>query len=731
MLRSHAKEMTREPGRDRSRASRRRFQRGLRGVAVVVSLIGLAALTAVGLAFKVATDQIGPPPLASVAEVSTTVVDRNGKLLRAFTTADDRWRLPVSHNDVDQRYLDILFAFEDRRFHDHGGIELVAVARAGLQFVTHGKLVSGASTLTMQAARLLDRRHEKTAAGKIRQMARALQLEALMSKGEILDLYLRLAPFGGNIEGVRAASLAYFGREPKRLSIAQAALLVALPQSPELRRPDRYADRARAARDRVLDVAASRGVISLAEATRAKAERVPDRRLAFAMLAPHLAEQEVRAAPDKRVHKLTLDRRVQGALEDLARQQTQLLGPKLSAAIVAVDHLSGEIIAHVGAADYLDESRLGAIDMTGAVRSPGSTLKPFVYGLGFEAGLIHPETLIEDKPARFGAYAPENFDNVYRGTVTLREALGASLNIPAVRVLDALGPMRLVSRLGRAGLAAHLPTGAKPSLAIALGGIGLTLRDLTGLYAGLARGGAMIPLSHVAGEQQKRILSGAVKEDAASRVLSPVAAWYVADILKDAPPPASTRGGRIAYKTGTSYGYRDALAVGFDGRHTVGVWVGRADGTSTPGLVGRTAAAPILFDAFQRLTETRTPLAKPPAGAIVVASGADLPPPLKRFGRDGRASGSAGAFIEAPVRIAFPPDRAEIEAVGSTDGNPGPVVLKASGGVLPLTWLIDGKPIPSRAHRRDVTWTPQGDGFARLSVIDARGRVDRVSVRIR
>ncbi len=292
----------------------------------------------------------------------------------------------------------------------------------------------------MQVARLIEGKHERTGSAKLRQIMGALQLERHLSKKEILALYLRLAPFGGNIEGVRAASLAYFGKEPRRLSVGEAALLVALPQSPEQRRPDRNPKAARAARDRVLERAVGAGVISEGEATRAKLEPVPTIRRDFPKLAPHLSESEVALAPAKIVHRLTLDRDVQMALEKLAEEQTKFLGQKLSAAILVVDHTTGEVIAHVGSAGYLDDARWGAIDMATAVRSPGSTLKPFIYGLAFEAGLAHPETLIEDRAVRFGNYAPKNFDEGYHGTVSIREALDQSYNIPAVKVLAAVGP---------------------------------------------------------------------------------------------------------------------------------------------------------------------------------------------------------------------------------------------------------------------------------------------------
>jgi penicillin-binding protein 1C len=371
----------------------------------------------------------------------------------------------------------------------------------------------------------------------------------------------------------------------------------------------------------------------------------------------------------------------------------------------------------VGSAGYLDESRLGAIDMTEAVRSPGSTLKPVIYGLAFELGLAHPETLIEDRPARFGAYAPKNFDEDFRGTVTIREALAHSLNIPAVKVLAAVGPSRLVNRLRRLDLTASLPGRSEATLAIALGGIGMRLNDLAIIYASLARGGEAVQLAH----RRDHILRKPVR-----RLLTPAAAWYVADILRSAPPPANAKGGAIAYKTGTSYGYRDAWAAGFDGRHTIVVWVGRADGTATPGLTGRNAAAPILFDAFARITERPVPL-QPSKAAVSLISGRSLPPPLRRF-KEGAEDAAGGPYLEPAVQIAFPPDRAELEA---DESEPATVVLKAEGGALPLTWLADGQPIASDAARRDAAWQPDGRGFVRISVIDALGRSDRVEIRLK
>ncbi len=684
------------------------------------ALLATVLLACTGVAtIAVIWQRMEPLSLARAEALSVSVLDRNDRLLRAYTTADGRWRLPIEPKEVDARYLAMLLAFEDRRFSTHRGVDPVAIGRAGWQLVRHRRIVSGGSTLTMQVARLLAGEHERTGAGKVRQALRALQLERKLSKDAILRLYLRLAPFGGNLEGVRAASLAYFGKEPRRLSLAEAALLVALPQSPELRRPDRFPEAARRARNRVLAYAAAHGVIPADEARRAAGERMPTARREFPMLAPHLADAEIKQSKTRLVHRLTIDAGLQANLEQLAREHANALGGRLSAALIALDHRTGEVIAHVGSPGYLDEARFGAVDMTAAVRSPGSTLKPIIYGLAFEAGLAHPETLIEDRPARFGLYVPKNFDQDWHGTVTVRMALAQSLNIPAVKVLEALGPPRLFSRLDQVGVTPMLPKGAEPTLAIALGGLGLKLTDLAALYAGLARGGEPVALQYRRGGADP-------KPAATQRLLSPVAAWYVADILRNAPAPANAKPGELAYKTGTSYGFRDAWAVGYDGRHTIAVWVGRPDGAATPGLAGRTAAAPLLFDAFARLSPRRAPLPAPPSGTLNVAA-SDLPPPLKRF-REARDELVPGAYLEPAVQIAFPPDRAELDV---EDGDSTGIVVKAEGGALPLTWLVDGVPIDSDPTRRETELPAASRGFLKLSVIDAKGRADRVTIRLK
>ncbi|MEJ0076757.1 MAG: penicillin-binding protein 1C [Alphaproteobacteria bacterium] len=674
-------------------------------------LIVATVCTVCAFAFAAWVHALGPVPLGEGIEFSTVVVDRNGQLLRPYATVDGRWRLPATAKDVDPRYLDLLIAYEDKRFYSHHGVDPLAVARAAYQLVTHGRIVSGGSTLTMQVARLLEPRTDRTFMAKLRQAVRAIELERKLSKDDILALYLALAPYGGNLEGVRAASHAYFGKETRRLSLGEAALLVAIPQAPEPRRPDRSAEIAKRARDRVLDRVARADRIPADEIVLAKAETVHSGRRPMPMLAPHAADQAIGTSQGRKVIALTIDANLQKPLEELARERARALGPDMSVAIVAIDNATGEVLARVAGADYFDERRAGQVDMTLAVRSPGSTLKPFIYGLAFEDGLVHPETLIEDRPIRYGSYAPENFDLTFQGTVPVRKALQLSLNVPAVALLNAVHASRLTARLADAGGHLILPKGETPGLAMGLGGVGVTLSDLTMLYAGLARGGNTITLS-------ERLY--ALDAPVARRLLDPIAAWYVGNVLIGAPPPENAMGGRIAFKTGTSYGYRDAWSVGFDGRRTIGVWVGRPDGAPVPGLIGRGAAAPILFDAFARLPGLPTALPKAPKGAIF-ATNNRLPLPLQRF----RPGILAGDRSDAAPRIMFPPNGARLERAEAAE-----MALKISGGAQPLTLLVNGVPRPAQGNRRTLFFTPDGPGFARLTVMDARGVVDSVVVRI-
>jgi penicillin-binding protein 1C len=566
-------------------------------------------------------------------------------------------------------------------------------------------------------ARLLEPRSDRSFSAKLRQIVRAVEIERVLSKDQVLSLYLELAPYGGNIEGIRAASLAYFGKEPRRLTLGQAALLVALPQSPEFRRPDRFPQAARIARDRVLDRYAAADRVSADEIAFAKSEPVPTARRPMPLLAPHAANHAIAEFPQAKEIRLTIDGDLQKNLEELARERVrtlaQSLDPNVSLAIFVVDNATGEVLAHVGSPAYFDERRAGEMDMTQALRSPGSTLKPFIYGIGFEDGFIHPQTLIDDRPERYGGYTPRNFNFTFAGTVTVREALQQSLNMPAVAILDRVGASRLTARLAQAGATLVLPEGQAPGLAIGLGGVGTKLSDLVMLYSGIANLGTVSPL-------RERLDAPAPQ---ARRLMSPVAAWYVSDVLRGSPPPENGAPGRIAFKTGTSYGYRDAWSVGFDGKHTIGVWVGRPDGAPIPGLIGREAAAPILFDAFARLGGAPIALPRPPPGVLMTSSG-KLPLPLRRF----QPAPLAGDTSQASLHILFPPDGSRLD-LSMTDGKPDPIPLKIAGAVAPLTVFVNGNPAPPQ-ERGTLFFMPDGPGFSRVTVVDSTGATASVMVRV-
>jgi penicillin-binding protein 1C len=682
---------------------------------LTVAALAAAALPAVALGVTIW--RLPPLDEAAIRQRSVTVLDRHDQVLRAFTVADGRWRIGATVQDVDPRYIRMLLAYEDKRFRSHFGIDPLALMRAGGQMIRNRRVISGGSTLTMQVARLMEPRPERTLAAKWQQMARAVDLERRYSKDEILGLYLSLAPFGGNLEGVRAASFAYFGKDARRLSNGEAAALVMLPQSPELRRPDRRNEAAIRGRERVFETGLRAGVIPPQEIAGARREAMPQARQSFPMLAAHVAEDRRQELPNETFHRLTIDRNWQAALEQLARERLQGMDSRLSVAIVVVEHATGAVRAAVSGDDYFAEDRAGAMDLTQALRSPGSALKPFIYAAAFDDGLAHPATTMEDRPSRFGLYAPENFDQTFQGTVSARLALQHSLNIPAVDLLSAVGPQRFVSRLKRAGAELALPPEGAPGLAIGLGGVGVTLRDLTRLYAGLAADGQAMPLLI----DRDRPPAGEP-----SQITGPVAAWYVADTLLGAPPPVHAQGGRIAYKTGTSYGYRDAWSVGFDRSHAIGVWVGRADNGPVPGLIGRAVAAPILFDAFQRIG-INPGVQRRPVDAIVAQQPSELPLPLRHLRRD--LPKTQTAIVSSALKVAFPPDGAKIELQGSTPEDE-PLAVKILGGTPPFTVWLNGKPVAAESQRRQLLLTPDGLGFSRITIADGAGQTDTVTIKL-
>jgi len=664
----------------------------------------------------IALDFLVPPDLSRARLLSTIVTDKDGHVLHPFLAGDGRWRLPADPAAADARYLTLLKAYEDKRFESHWGIDPFAVLRAMGQLVTSGHVVSGASTLTMQTARLLNPGSRGLGA-KLTQAARALQLERRFSKAQILQLYLTLAPFGGNLEGARAASLAYFGKEPAHLTLAEAALLVALPQSPERLRPDRHADAAKAGRDKVLRLLAERGAISAGERDEALNDPVPSARQPMPRHAPHLAVALAAAAPRGAVIRTEIDGALQAALESLARREQASLDDgrgSTNLAFLVVEQQSRAVRAYIGNAN--PQGHAGYVDLARAIRSPGSTLKPLVYAVAFDDLIAHPKTQIEDRPTLFGDYEPRNFDRGYQGTVSLAQALQFSLNVSAVALLDRVGPARFAAKLADAGTPLHFPRGvAGPSLPLVLGGVGTSLSDLVTLYAALGEDGIVRPLNY----RHDR-----PAHERAVTLFGPAAAWYVRDALLDSPLPEGWGEGRgltrrpIAFKTGTSYGFRDAWSIGVSGRYTVGVWVGRPDGSTRPGAIGRNTAAPLLLSIFDQLPPEPAARPAPPKGAIVVQNNEELPRGLRHFAVN-RAAGSGARSPAQPLEIAFPPPGATVAL--PEEGRS--LSLRAEGGHGALFWVVDGAPVDrAKMDGRRAAWTPQGPGYSRITVIDAEGK---------
>jgi len=673
-------------------------------------LAGLAALIAAVLLI----DVIFPPPLERAGGVSVLVTDRAGKPLRAFPTPDGRWRFGVDLDQIDPDFVDALIRVEDKRFWEHHGTDWLGLFRAAFDSAAAGQIVSGGSTLTMQTARMLEPR-PRNAGSKLIEIWRANQLERRLSKREILELYLSLTPYGGNLEGVRAASWSYFGHEADRLSTDEIALLIALPQSPEVRRPDRRPEFAARARDWVAEKLARYGVFSENDVLEVAASAIPARRLDFPDRAWHGADAALASGPREDVRS-TLDAALQAELERIALTRAQLEGTDVQVSAIVVHVPTRAVRALVGSASR--ERAGGWLDLTNRPRSPGSTLKPFIYALAFDDGTASADTRIQDLPSRFAGYQPENFDRMFHGDVRVSDALQHSLNVPAVLMLDRVGAERFSAQLAIAGARPRVSgaRGQSAGLAIALGGAGLTARELAVLYSALGDGGVAKPLVWRAEEER------ASQADPGRRLMGEASAAEILRILQGSPSPAGRMPGRltqdapqIAFKTGTSYGYRDAWAAAVSGQHVIIVWVGRADGAPRTGVTGRDIALPILFEMADRAAHHL----RDDGDSELRLSAAPLTP----------SKGALRAFsTERPPEILFPPQGAELWA-GTVDGRaPRPFVL-AGRGAGTLSWFIDGEPAPLDDAGAAV-WRPDQPGFYLVTAVDGTGRSSRVRVRV-
>ncbi|MBD8634947.1 penicillin-binding protein 1C [Stenotrophomonas sp. CFBP 13725] len=639
-------------------ASSARFRRRLPWSGPILRWVrwALAAL----LVTLLVMDLVFPPPLPTRRDTSTLVVAQDGSPLRAFADAEGVWRYPASVDAVSPLYLQALLGYEDRWFWRHPGINPVALLRAGKQMAGQRRIVSGGSTLTMQVARILDP-HTRTPWGKLKQVLRALQLEVHLSKRDILTLYLERAPYGGTIEGVEAASWAYLGKSAAHLSHAEAALLAVLPQAPSRLRPDRHPQAAQRARDKVLARMQSLQQWPADVVADARMETVVARSLRPPLHAALLAQRLHAAQPDQARIQSSIDIDLQRTLEERLASYFSTLPERTSAALLVIDNQTLQARAYVGTLNFGDRQRLGHVDMVQAWRSPGSTLKPFLYAMALDDGLIHSESLLVDAPQSFGGYRPGNFDEAFNGPVSAATALRLSLNVPAVDLLDRVGPARFAARLSHAGIQLRFPRGSSPNLSLILGGTGARLEDLVGAFSALNRGG-------IAG--RVRYTDEAPLQE--RRLVSPGAAWITREMLEANPRPGQGTdtfdvGGRprVAWKTGTSYGYRDAWAIGSTRQYTVGVWVGRPDGTPLPGQYGAVTALPLMFEVVDSL----------PRGA------------------------GAGHAVPAPVSVS----QADICWPGGGLASELPPALCQR---RLKAWLLDGNVPPTFAERDARRWQP-------------------------
>ena len=687
-----------------------------------------------------------PEPYSEQQDMfSRVVVAQDGTPLRAFADKNGVWRYPVTIEQVSPPYIDTLLVYEDRWFYQHPGINPFSIIRAAWQNLTQQRIISGGSTLTMQVARLIDP-HRRTIAGKLKQMFRALQLEWHYSKSDILTFYLNRAPFGGPLEGVQAASFAYLGKSAQELSLAEAALLSVLPQAPSRFRPDRHPQRATQARNKVLQRLQNFGLISAAQLKDAQLEIVVAQLQAHPMIAPILARRLNKSYPGQAIIHTTIDANLQINLEALVKDYSHRLSSKSSAAVLVVNHHTMAVKAYVASADFTDQQRFGQVDMITAIRSPGSTLKPFLYAMALDQGLISSHSMLMDKKLNFGGYKPENFSSQFSGAVSMSEALQRSLNIPAVQVLQFLGAGFFHAQLENAGLTLYLPAYSKPNLAMILGGAGTRLEQLVSAYSAFSRQGRAGQLRFTTQDK--------IQE---SVLVSPGAAWIIRDILGKIPYRHSLSGiikqrprnsrSLYAWKTGTSYGFRDAWAIGFTADYTIGIWTGRPDGTPVPGHYGAQSAVPLLKSVAQNL---------PPA--IMLAGFNNSRPEsvtqaiicwpegnLKSHTRSQYCKKTQLSWLlnnTVPPLLAVNPMLETVfkeliiisiehnSRIKRPQGSHSAlsINLQAQGGQGDLYWFVNGVPVNKQATRAVLSYTFSKKGKYQISTIDSNGQSHQISL---
>jgi penicillin-binding protein 1C len=641
-------------------------------------------------------DYLHPIDISKADDISRVVKSNNDRWIYAQTNSKDKWRFAVDIDRLDPTFIEMLLRFEDKNFYHHYGIDILAICRAVGQLVRYQRIVSGGSTITMQLARLLDPK-PRTIISKLQEIINAFQIELHYSKDEILSLYLTLTPYGGNIEGVVGASMRYFGKLPKTLTASESALLVSLPQSPERNRPDRYIENSIKARNKVLKVALENSIISSFEYRQAIDSTPPTKLKAYPRSAPHLSHRLLtNTAIDSREINTTLDSTLQKQIEIWAKDKSDILPKDTTISLLVVKNSNSSILTYLGSHDIFSDRVSGYVDMVRAIRSPGSTLKPFIYAFGFERHIIHPNSIIMDEETLFGDYKPHNFSKSFSGEVTISNALRYSLNIPAVKVLQRVGVEEFIERVERVSGELKLPQ-KRATLPIALGGVGISLWQLTQLYVALANGGSANRLHY---RPSDAILHKRLCDYKSSKMTTA--------ILRGVTPPEGfiNRNNQIAYKTGTSYGYRDNWTIAYNRDYTVAVWVGKPNNATQPKRTGREVAAPLAYELFGLL---HILLPQKDWGWHDNYLGSSVPEGLRYFEKDRKI------YKHNRLDIVSPQKNARFRSAGCSAVR---VEIKVAKGLKPYYWYIDGDPVDIKGSS---TTLPFDHGAHTITILDSSG----------
>ncbi len=662
-----------------------------------------------------------PLPLERYTTTSKVILDDNNDYLNQYLTPKGYWRLTTHSQDLQKLHLKGLLAYEDKRFFSHPGVDPVALIRAAGQWFFYGKPISGASTITMQVVRLLGYQR-RDLIGKMVQISLALKLERDHSKQQILSMYLTLTPFGGNVEGIRAAAFAYFKKDPVQLDLSEIALLIGIPQSPEARRLDRISqENLKKTKDHILARLYKANVITKRQFELAQLDQVKTKKHKLPNIAPHLGIRLLSQYPSKQTINTTINVALQNHVARIASDTLTQLRDGTDIAILIVRNKDRAVRAYLGGTDYFDPTNPNYNDLARAQRSPGSTLKPIIYGMAFEEIIVHPETLIVDAHHHFSGYAPVNFDRTFLGEITVRESLIKSLNTTAVLLLNEIGVSRFLSRLRSSGVPLNIrQPDTDAGLSVGLGGGGISLVNLTRLYVAIANKGESRELNYI--KEQSQVQS--------SRLLTQESAWSLVDILADSIPPKSSSmlnnyGAlrRVAFKTGTSYGFRDAWTIGFDSQHTVAVWIGRSDNRPNPGYSGLNAAAPVLFQLFDLLPFNKQDVADKTSADMFLSRNTDLPKRLKRFYPAQSLIKEHGSM---PLQIIYPPNDIELEM--AEDELSKTVNMLVRGGEKPYFWFVNGLSIAEASYQSQISWHTEQRGQHNIQVIDSGGSQKSVSI---